>query len=354
MKQLIETSSPSLAKRSPTCLQGEFATLDELNQNNRIYPHALYEDALKKLLPKVKARSLLGECDHPLDYDEVRLSNVSHIITEVTIKGNKVYGTVELLDTPSGKIAKSLVEAGIPLGISSRSVGDIRESNGHEIVTELNLVTYDLVADPSFKYATLDEVTKGKLKESLETLSRSLPLRESSSVNTVNARKTLTTILESLNSPKQSEDLSILHNKYTTLRESHLDSIHTIKELRETLSKRSNSLRGLTENMHSLQEAYNLLKETTVSKTSYEKLASEVVELRKRLLVESKGMTYSQVRPFLEGATTEVEIKTRLESLPARQAVKGVLTELFSEDSKLLESNKPPRTSRLSEIISRV
>ena len=90
---------------------------------------------------------------------------------EDTPDGHKrVMGEVELLDTPAGKIVQSLVEAGIPIGISSRATGDAIEENGHERITELNLITYDLVADPSFKTAVLSESSRSKLGESLDVI----------------------------------------------------------------------------------------------------------------------------------------------------------------------------------------
>lgn len=383
---LAESSTAVLSKGSGRCLEGEFATFDELNQNNRVYPRDLYEEALSRLMPKIESRSCLGECDHPADYDEVRLSNVSHVITEINTEGNKVYGKVELLPTPAGKIIECLVEAGIPIGISSRAVGDVKEVDGHEEVTSLDIITYDLVADPSFKDAILSESAKSKLGESLSRIEKILPLRES--CGSTKARGMIKRIRESLltdsregvsnrSTPDHSqvviESLTatlkkkskrmvemkdqckslIEENKYLRdqSKKATIDRDKVNKQLAETRA----SLKGLNSNMTKLQESYNSLVETTVSRDSYAKLQKETVELRKRLAVESRGMTYSQVRNILEGATTEEEITKRLDSIKSTR-MSNVMDELVKSVGSIHESKTVAerKTSRLSDLVSRV
>ena len=61
-----------------------------------------------------------------------------------------MYGTVELLNTPSGKILQSLVESGVTLGISSRGVGSTKRQGGHDVVQEdFQLICFDFVSEPS-------------------------------------------------------------------------------------------------------------------------------------------------------------------------------------------------------------
>lgn len=374
---LAEASSAKLSRTDPKCLEGEFASFDTLNQNNRVYPRDLYEEALNKLMPKVKAKSCLGECDHPLDYDEVRLSNVSHVITEINVQGDKVYGKVELLNTPSGKIVECLVEAGIPIGISSRAVGDVREVDGHEEVTSLDIITYDLVADPSFKDAILSETTKSKLGESLSRIEKTLPLRESCGGNDV--RKTIKRIRESLLTDsservsnrssnqavvieamskvvrEKTQKLSKMKSRHKSLVEENKSLMSENASISKKLAHSQESLKGLMGNMTKLQESYNGLVETTVSRDSYAKLEEETVELRKRLEVESRGMTYSQVRGILEGATTTEEIDKRLDSIKTSRS--SGLSEIEKSRSMLEAARVAPATSkskRLSELISRV
>lgn len=99
-----------------------------------------------------------GECDHP-DSSIVSLERVSHVIREIWWNGSEVWGTVEVLNTPKGKIIQDLMEAGIKIGISSRGVGETKKnSEGIDIVDEnFMLVAFDLVSEPSTHHAWLHE-----------------------------------------------------------------------------------------------------------------------------------------------------------------------------------------------------
>jgi hypothetical protein len=88
-------------------------------------------------------------CDHP-DSSVINLKNVSHVVREAYLEGNVVRGTVEILDTPSGKILQSLVESGIKLGISSRGVGSTRrEGDYYVVLDDFQLICWDFVSEPS-------------------------------------------------------------------------------------------------------------------------------------------------------------------------------------------------------------
>jgi hypothetical protein len=91
----------------------------------------------------------LGELDHP-DSSVVNLKNVSHIIREAYLENGVVYGTAEILETPSGKILQSLVESGVKLGISSRGVGSTKKQGDYHIVQDdFQLICWDYVSEPS-------------------------------------------------------------------------------------------------------------------------------------------------------------------------------------------------------------
>ena len=383
--RLVETSTVNLSKRTPTTLVGEFASFDTLNQNGRVYPAKIYETALDSLQEKVKSRSLLGECDHPISYDEVRLSNVSHVITEMHVEDTpdghkKVVGEVELLNTPAGKIVQSLVEAGIPIGISSRATGDAIEENGHEKITELNLITYDLVADPSFKTAVLSESAKSSLGESLKKIEKQLPLTESRSSSPIRSKikqiresllrdssekiqindvsSTEISVLRSILDSKVAQ-LSTMHGRLSTLSESVKRSSSESVSLRKQLKETTESLTHLRKNMEELQDAYNKVVETTVPQTEIAKLNEENLTLRKRLIVESKGLVYSQVQEMLEGATTEDEIKRKLDTLTSHARSKSSAIDDLREAAKVQRSASENVSGRrqqtaLMDVISRV
>lgn len=130
-------------------MKGILQKSDTLNQNGRVYPREILEREVRNYQKFIRENRALGECDHP-DSSVVELKNVSHIIREAYMEGSVVYGTVELLDTPSGKILQSLVESGVTLGISSRGVGSTRKQGDHQIVQDdFQLICWDFVSEPS-------------------------------------------------------------------------------------------------------------------------------------------------------------------------------------------------------------
>lgn len=139
----------------PMKIRGVFQRADEANRNKRIYPRAVLEREVERIAESVKNRSLLGELDHPTSYDNVRLSNVSHLITSLEMRGNEMIGEAEILPTPAGQVIKALIEGGVAVGISSRGSGSLSEdAQGNRFVNEdFKLTTFDMVADPSTRGA---------------------------------------------------------------------------------------------------------------------------------------------------------------------------------------------------------
>lgn len=159
---IVEMSSSALSVASTEnkeyILEGIFGEIDTKNKNNRIYTEGEYIPQIEALQDKIKSSKLLGELDHPQQFD-VSLKNVSHIIEELFYdkESKHVKGKIRLLDTDAGRQAKALVDAGVPLQISSRAAGAV-ESNGQVKIKQL--FTYDLVADPGFANAELKRVNE--------------------------------------------------------------------------------------------------------------------------------------------------------------------------------------------------
>jgi hypothetical protein len=130
-------------------MKGILQKADTLNQNGRIYPIHVLEREVRNYQKFIVENRALGELDHP-DSSVVNLKNVSHVIKEAYLEKGVVYGTVELLDTPSGKILQSLVESGVKLGISSRGVGSTKKQGDYHIVQDdFQLICWDYVSEPS-------------------------------------------------------------------------------------------------------------------------------------------------------------------------------------------------------------
>ena len=158
--------NPSLIKESRALnggkimLKGVIQRADTLNQNGRIYPRAILEREIINYQKFIKENRALGECDHP-DTSVVELKNASHIVREARMEGETVYGSIELLDTPSGKILQSLIESGVTLGISSRGIGSTRQQGGNLIVQEdFQLICFEIVSEPSTPGAFMSKEAK--------------------------------------------------------------------------------------------------------------------------------------------------------------------------------------------------
>lgn len=122
------------------------------NQNGRVYPKHILERECKRYDAEfIQQHRALGELDHP-ESQVVNLNNVSHNILKIWWKGDDLCGAVQVLDTPSGKILKSLFKEGIRLGISSRGLGSVKELRNEgvmEVQEDFELICWDVVSNPS-------------------------------------------------------------------------------------------------------------------------------------------------------------------------------------------------------------
>lgn len=119
------------------------------NGNGRIYTENVLKREIGLYKKLVEENRALGELDHP-ESNIVNLANVSHKMTDVWMEGNDVYGKLQILETPAGKILRALVEGGCKIGISSRGTGTLEESPQGSIVNEdFQLICFDMVSEPS-------------------------------------------------------------------------------------------------------------------------------------------------------------------------------------------------------------
>ena len=146
-------------------IEGVFLQGDLKNRNGRMYPvNTLAKEVNRYNEAFVAKGRALGELGHP-DGPTVNLDRVSHKITSLRQEGKNFVGKAQLLETPMGKIAKSLLDEGVTLGVSSRGVGSLRESNnGCKVVGEdfMLATAADIVADPSAPDAFVSGIMEGK------------------------------------------------------------------------------------------------------------------------------------------------------------------------------------------------
>lgn len=136
-------------------LAGTFMQAEIKNRNGRVYPLNEITNAVNIAQSKIKeSNGIFGELDHPQSLT-INLDRISHVITEMEMRGNNAFGKAKLLGTPMGEIAKELVRSGVRLGVSSRGAGTVTESGG---VEGFQFVTVDIVAQPSAQGAMPDTV----------------------------------------------------------------------------------------------------------------------------------------------------------------------------------------------------
>lgn len=168
-----------------TKFKGKFQEAEIINANKRKYTKNALEENVKKLNNAIKHRGLVGELDHPTD-SVVHFEKASHVITKLYWEGNVLMGEGEILNTPHGKILKSLLNDGVRVGISSRGVGNGRvDENGILVIDEnYKLITFDAVADPSTPNAYQQKIKEQNLNFSMDEEFNKK--NESSSIYTVN------------------------------------------------------------------------------------------------------------------------------------------------------------------------
>jgi hypothetical protein len=163
--QKVEFITEGKGSSQKCYIKGIFLQAEQINRNGRMYPLSIMEREVKRYNENfVQKGRALGELGHP-DGPSVNLDRVSHKICELYRDNNNFIGKAQILETPMGKIASSLIKEGVCLGVSSRGVGSLRvNSEGHKIVGEdfMLATAADIVADPSAPDAFVQGIMEGK------------------------------------------------------------------------------------------------------------------------------------------------------------------------------------------------
>ena len=145
-------------------IRGVFMQGDIKNRNGRVYPMPVLEKEVKNYNKKfVNEKRAFGELGHP-DGPTVNLERVSHLVTDLYPDGKNIMGEARILDTPMGKIVKTLMDEGTKLGVSSRGMGSLDQRNGANYVKDdfYLAAAADIVADPSAPNAFVQGIMEGK------------------------------------------------------------------------------------------------------------------------------------------------------------------------------------------------
>lgn len=146
------------SKAKGTHIVGIWSTAELKNNNSRVYKRDILEREIDKIQQKVDEGTLWGELGHPPN-PEINPERIAVLTSMLEWKGNDVYGKAKVLDTPSGQIAKTLIKEG-KMGISSRGLGTVSE-DGY-VNEDFNLITWDLVTDPSNNPSWVNGIFEGK------------------------------------------------------------------------------------------------------------------------------------------------------------------------------------------------
>ena len=161
----VEFITEKVGKCKKCFIEGVFLQGGIKNRNCRMYPTETLAREVGRYNENFTAKGrALGELGHP-DGPTVNLDRVSHKIVSLVQEGNNFKGKAQLLDTPMGKIAQSLIGEGVQLGVSSRGIGSIKEDHsGCKIVGDdfMLATAADIVADPSAPDAFVSGIMEGK------------------------------------------------------------------------------------------------------------------------------------------------------------------------------------------------
>ena len=362
-RDVYESKTPdneNLSKGVLRVITGPVAEWDTLNRNNRKYSEKLWDKVLKSPYVKeqLKYHTLYGEANHPTDRYEIDFGRVSHSITDMwkVPASNQIYATINILDTPLGRILDTLYESGGVIGYSSRAGGKLINKGKYIEVDEdsYNFVTFDAVPFPSVESARPDEIKEGvDFKHRLpEKVHESLcNIIESSSQESKNIIKEFLSSLTGLYDLSIEE--SLLNDKGLDNKTDYIkDNIATLQILNENSQKISmlkaenqglkaqeSSLReenlSLRKSLdESLQHISNLISESSKSKTaeseSKKRYDNTINELHNRIIsLESE----------IEDRDADIEYLESLKQYNRAVSLKNKnLTYQLNENAKITES----------------
>ena len=160
----IEVLTEEKDGKKSTYIKGVFLQTEITNRNGRMYKFDTMNREVSKYNEEFVNRGrALGELGHP-EGPTLNLDRVSHKIVELYPEGTNFIGKAKLMETPMGKIAKSLLEEGVQLGVSSRGLGSLKKEGTTNVVADDFILSTaaDIVADPSAPDAFVEGIMEGK------------------------------------------------------------------------------------------------------------------------------------------------------------------------------------------------
>lgn len=331
-------------------IRGKFATIEAVNNNKRFYPRALWERAVAMYQDEIKHGTIntLMEWDHPKDRLEVDPSKAIAKITKLWIDGDYVMGEAVLFDVPAAATLKSMIKYGVQISVSSRASGRTDHAG---VVTDFNLITFDFVARPSDKNATMYgifENFKGNEMQNdaiLESLVGMVRIKD----NIIeDLKEELNFLRDKINEAQvESPHLDIKHDAYKgyVVNKDEEDAEFSFRRVGEPYTQ-----------THRHQD-HTLLKDNDPASSTYSG-ESEILKIA-RLLQQTFGrdnVVGSRLDKDLDtgktvrGYAADVEEEVRFAEMGLDRIQKLAESESFLPSSR---SPRSPRSSRMSERSSR-
>lgn len=354
----------------PGCLgklSGVIAEWRRGTRNGRIYTRKLWEKVFNTpwVQEALETKTLFGEADHPDERLESKLSEAAVVMTDYEFDdaNEQLLGEFDILDTPSGRILRTLAEYGSVLGVSSRGRGKVIERGGEQVVEESSYLFggFDIVALPAVQRARQDFVAEG-LKFSKDDIHKSIE-EQIDDCNTISELMTIKNILESsqingldkyLN--KINERVSFLNNSDNTIVERLTDDLQkSYSEYNRLKSKVSKSHNTIDEDMDkenvkilkSLYDENSRLKSELVERGisskddgEYDGLRDQLENLsRKNLNLSKKAESYARLKETNESLEHEIaSLKSKVRELSRKSKQNSVeYDSLIEEYNELLE-----------------
>lgn len=364
-KLLIETRMNSLSLKEskstkelhPGCLgtiEGPCADFVNPTRNDNYYSRKLWVNVFNDDIVKesLQDRILIGELDHPGDRLDTKATNAAIVMTDYSFDDNNgvVNGTFDILDTPNGRILKSLLDYGCKIGVSSRGEGDVEVVEGINRVDEdgFNFIAFDAVVLPAVKAA------KPTLREGLdreEVDAKVLSLKESLSkevndAQTIGELTLIKKVVEATNLPDADSLLESVKNKSQELKEGTTSSSNT---LLEDLEKSNDQITKLKEESKSLKESFATCKTrlASASKTQI-KLNEEVGRLKHSIKTLESKYSNTAFQVAIERKSSDKLNESLKASQDEAQRLKDELRTTCSENKDLTS-----RVSSLEESLSK-
>lgn len=257
MAILIETRLNSLklnenASPRKGCLgrlEGVCADFKNPTRNGRLYPRKLWENVFNDTLfqESLKSKTLLGELDHPEDRLEVLAGEACIVMTDYRIDDEEgvIYAGFDILDTPRGKILKSLLDYGCVMGVSSRGQGDITNTTNGEVVDEdtYDFACFDVVTTPAVAKARQNVVESvSKTRTFVESVRKQI-----SEAETVGDLKAIKRVIETTQMPEMDNLIESIDNKCKSIKDGSTTTSQTVENVNENVQTTISNVENVKE-----------------------------------------------------------------------------------------------------------